>query len=229
MDMLSIKETVLYVLPLGLPITAIFIFSKLANKPNKAKSYIIGFLLYWTICCLIIPLTLLGVDEFLLLFVGENPLFARNYWWVGLLWLFITLVTIGAYGKDFLHASPKLILIAVPIAAINGLCEELLWRGMYVRAFPDKLLLAVLLPSIGFAFWHLAPLQIFSEGNKALFIISTFFLGLAYGLIAFKTGSAKWTAISHSINGILALGGAVAPCVLTLLTRSNPFSREQQT
>jgi membrane protease YdiL (CAAX protease family) len=121
------------------------------------------------------------------------------------------------YGKDFIHAPTALILIAIPTATINGICEELLWRGLYVKTFPNNFWLAILYPAIGFALWHLVPQQIFSAGNKFTFALSTFFLGLAYGFIAYKTGSAKWTAISHSLNGILALSGMIAPSVLRLL------------
>jgi membrane protease YdiL (CAAX protease family) len=47
-------------------------------------------------------------------------------------------------------------------------------------------------------------------------VISTFFLGLSYGFIAYRTGSAKWTALSHSLNGILALSGMLAATILKL-------------
>lgn len=125
------------------------------------------------------------------------------------------------YGRGFIRAPWALILVAIPAASINGICEELLWRGLYVSVFPDNIWLAILYPAIGFALWHLAPMQIFSDGNKITFVLSTFFLGLAYGWIAYKTGSAKWTAISHSLNGILALSGSLASCVLTLFSRSS--------
>ena len=123
------------------------------------------------------------------------------------------------YGRDFIRAPLTLILVAIPVATLNGLCEELLWRGLFVRAFPDNVWLAIIFPALGFALWHLVPLQVFSTENKTTFVLSTFFLGLAYGFIAYRTGSAKWTAISHSINGILALSGMIAPSILSLCRR----------
>jgi membrane protease YdiL (CAAX protease family) len=152
--------------------------------------------------------------------VDEAPLLSRPNWLAAGLWAFITLVTILMYGRDFIRASPTLILIAIPAATINGLCEEILWRGLYVSLFPDNFWLAILFPSIGFALWHLVPLQVFPEGSRSAFVLSTFFLGLAYGFIAFKTGSVTWTALSHSLNGILALSGMIAPSVQKLLGRT---------
>jgi membrane protease YdiL (CAAX protease family) len=179
----------------------------------------LGFFFYWTVWCLIVSLFYLGKDGFLSLLVDETPLLSRPNWLAAVLWTLIIIVSLVMYGKNFIQAPLTLILVAIPLATINGICEELLWRGLYVRAFPDNFWLAILFPSIGFAFWHLAPQQVFSSGNKWAFILSTFFLGLAYGFIAYKTGSAKWTAISHSINGILALGGAIAPSILSLLSK----------
>lgn len=122
------------------------------------------------------------------------------------------------YGRDFIRAPLPMIPIAIPAATINGICEEILWRGVYIRVFPGNPWLAILLPAVGFALWHLVPLSIFSEGNKWAFVLSTFLLGLAYGWIAYKTGSAKWTAISHSLNGILALSGMLALGIMKLFS-----------
>lgn len=42
-------------------------------------------------------------------------------------------------------------------------------------------------------------------------------LALLYGCIAYCTGSAKWTALLHSLSGILALSGYLAPGMLALI------------
>lgn len=62
-----------------------------------------------------------------------------------------------------------------------------------------------------------APQTVFPAENVIGFVLSTFFLALPYGYIAYRTGSAKWTAISHSLSGILALSGYLAPGVLALI------------
>jgi hypothetical protein len=98
-----------------------------------------------------------------------------------------------------------------------GCCEEILWRGLYVRLFPRNIWMGILYPSLGFALWHFAPQVIFPAENVIGFVVSTFFLALPYGFIAYKTGSAKWTAVSHSLSGILALSGYLAPGLLKLI------------
>jgi membrane protease YdiL (CAAX protease family) len=208
------------ILPFILIPSAAFVFTALAKWLGKEKGYLLGFLFYWTVWCLLVPLLLLGAQGFPSIFLDVTPLLSRPNWLVAALWAFITLITILMYSKDFLRAPLTLILIAIPAATINGFCEEILWRGLYVKTFPENIWMAILFPAIGFALWHLAPQQIFSEGNKFVFILSTFFLGLAYGFIAYHTGSVKWTVISHGFNGVLALSGMIAPNVMKLFSGS---------
>ena len=219
MKPLDIGQFSLLALPFILIPSTVFVFTLLAKRLGKEQGYLLGFIFYWTIWCLIVPLVYLGKDGFLSLFMDKTPLLSGPNWLAAVLWVVITLVSLVMYGKNFVQAPLALILVAIPVATINGLCEELLWRGLYVRIFPDNFWLAVIFPAIGFAIWHLVPLQVFSTGSKTTFVLSTCFLGLAYGFIAYQTGSAKWTAISHSINGILALGGMIAPSILTLFRR----------
>ena len=104
----------------------------------------------------------------------------RNAGLAAVLLVVITLVTLVMNGRDFLRAPVVLILLALPLATVNGICEELLWRGLYVRAFPGNFWLAILFPAAAFALWHLAPQLVYPAENRLGFVLSTFLLGLAY-------------------------------------------------
>jgi membrane protease YdiL (CAAX protease family) len=210
--------SVVLAVPFLLLSTTALVFMYAVRLLGRERGYLAGFLFYWLIWCLLIPLLLLGKKDFLALLVDSFPIFSSATWLAAASWIVITLVTLFMYGKDFVRAPVTLILIAIPVAVLNGFCEELLWRGLYVRVFPENIWLAILYPSVGFALWHLVPLSIFFEGNKYSFVLSTFFLGMVYGYIAYETGSAKWTAISHSLNGMLALGGMIASSIMKLLS-----------
>lgn len=194
---------------------AVFVLS--ARVLGAEAGYIVGFAVYWQFWCLLVPRWLLGKAEFAAILRDRAALFSRANWLAALLWLTVTLAAVVMYAEGFLAAPLSLILLAIPLATVNGFCEEILWRGLYVRLFPRNVWLAILYPSVGFALWHLAPQVVFPAGNVTGFVLSTLFLGLAYGFIAWFTGSARWTAISHSISGILALSGYLAPSLLTLL------------
>lgn len=193
------------------------VFGLSARLVGAEAGYLLGFGLYWLFWCLLVPRALLGKAEFASILRDRARLFSRTNWLAAGLWLTVTVIAILMYVTDFLRAPLTLVLLAAPLATLNGLCEEILWRGLYVRLFPRMPWLAIVYPSLGFAFWHLAPQVIFPAENVSGFVISTFFLALPYGLIAYKTGSARWTAISHSLSGILALSGYLAPSLLTLI------------
>ena len=122
---------------------------------------------------------------------------------------------------NFASTPIAVIIIGIPIEIINGTCEEILWRGLYVKNFPNKVILGLVYPSIGFAIWHLSPQLVFpSEGGILgiiIFIISTFFLGFCYGWVSYKTRSIKWNALSHIINSILAFGIPISSSLVALI------------
>jgi membrane protease YdiL (CAAX protease family) len=207
------------VTPLLLILTTTLVFRSASKIFGKEKGYLIGFGFYWLFWCLAIPWLLTGKD-FASLLTNHLPLFSPSNWLAALIWIIVTVVTMVMYGKSFIKAPLTLILLAIPLATLNGFGEEILWRGMFVQAFPGNPWLGVLYPAVGFALWHLAPQSVFPAENKTAFILSTLFLGLAYGFIAHSTGSAFWTAISHSLGGILALGGMLVPTILKLMGRT---------
>jgi len=195
------------------------VFVSLSRSLNAALGYVLGFLFYWVIWCALIPLCILKREGIGSLLREENPLFRRSNWLPALLLVLIVVITVIMYPPTGLLAAPiKLVLIAVPVAIVNGVCEELLWRGLYVKVFASNAVLGVVYPSVGFALWHLSPQLVVPAENGAWpFVASTFFLGISYAWISYRTGSIKWNVISHSIGGILDIGGAIAPSILALV------------
>jgi membrane protease YdiL (CAAX protease family) len=155
------------------------------------------------------------------LFREKNPLFRKSNWLPAVLLVLIVTITVIMYPPSGLLSEPvKLLIIAIPVAIINGVCEELLWRSLYVKTFSDNTALGIIYPSIGFALWHISPQLVFpAESGIWPFVCSTFFLGISYGWISYRTSSIKWVALSHSIGGILDLGGAIAPSIVALFFR----------
>jgi deazaflavin-dependent oxidoreductase (nitroreductase family) len=206
-----------WLLPLALIATTGIVFRVAAQWLEKEAAYLLGFAFYWLFWCLLVPGLVFKKEGLGNLLKDQKPLFTRGNWLAGILWIIVTASALAMYGRDFIFAPWIMILLAIPLATVNGICEELLWRGLYVRAFPGNPWPGVIVPSAGFALWHFVPQTIFPVENRAGFVLSTLFLGLAYGFIAFRTGSAKWTAISHSLSGIIALGGYLAPSLLSLM------------
>lgn len=202
------------VIPFFLSLSTAAVFAWSARFLGTEAGYLFGFCFYWLFWCLLVPRWLLGKTEFATILHDRHPLFCRLNRLATGLWLPIMLIAVFMYAAEFSRAPLVLILLAVPLATV---CEETLWRGLYVRCFPRNAWLAILYPSLGFALWHFVPQVAFPTENVLGFVVSTFLLALPYGYIAYRTGSAKWTAISHSLNGILALSGYLAPSLLSLI------------
>lgn len=221
MKLTTPQKNFLLALPVLLILSTALVFVFASNWLGKEFGYLIGFIFYWFVWCLLVPLFILRREGIGALFKEENPLFQKSNWLPAVLLVTIIVITVIMYPPSRLLSAPvKLLIIAIPVATINGICEELLWRGLYVKAFQGNFVLGVIYPSIGFALWHISPqLVIPAETGIWPFVLSTFFLGISYGWISYRTSSIKWNAISHSIGGILDLGGAIAPSVVALLVQ----------
>ena len=219
MNAINQRKLLILALPLVLYGTMYVLFTILVLWLGKEIGYLLGFAAYWLIFGLAIPACLTGKSKFRSLLKDRTPLFNSQNWMAAMLWAIVTGVTWVMYGKAFLAGSLLLILLAIPLATLNGFCEEIFWRGMFVKAFPDNPWLGIVYPAVGFAIWHFIPQSVFPADNAYSFVLSTLFLGLVYGTIAYRTGSAKWTAISHSLNGILALSGMLGSIVLGLFVK----------
>ncbi len=125
---------------------------------GPAAGYLAGFVFYWLIWCLGVPLALLGRRGLIGLFTEERPLFGRANALPAALLVSTSLVTLVLCTLPALGTADwGPFLVHLPLTVLNGVLEEVLWRGLYVRAFPDNCWFGVLYPALGFAAWHLAP------------------------------------------------------------------------
>lgn len=150
--------------------------------------YVLGFLVYWLFWCLLAPAVLLDRNGLCSLIRPARLLFNRTNWAAALLWLLVVLVALVMYLPDALDAPYLLLVIAIPVATLNGFLEELLWRGLYLRSFPGAPIVAWVYPAIPFALWHFVPQTVIpAEGGALSIFVSTLFLGLVYGYITWRT------------------------------------------
>jgi membrane protease YdiL (CAAX protease family) len=172
-----------------------------------------GFAFYWVGWCLLLPLWVLGPGALADLFRNPQPSVGRPTW-LGLLLLSIPLLLgyVYAFPRAVRRATVKVLLASAIIALINGVLEELLWRGAYVTIFPDQPALAWIYPAVGFAVWHFAPQSVFPNrapgGNLSLVLVAGL-VGLMWGWVAWQTGSILWASVSHVLFDFSGLGGRI--------------------
>jgi len=85
------------------------------------------------------------------------------------------------------------------LAAVNGLGEELLWRGLFLRCFPPPRRWAGwVLTGVCFPLWHLAFLAVEpaqTPGGNAGFVAGAAAIGVLWGWAALRSGS-LWAPVA---------------------------------
>lgn len=175
--------------------------------------YLTGFLFYWIIWCFGFSLWVLGADGVLAL-LRDGRLRFTSRRWLGLVLLMAPLLL--AYGYEFPRVLPQatlpIVLSSAIISIVNGIAEELLWRGVYASIFPDDLWWGYLYPALGFAVWHFVPQQVFPNprpGATVSLVIAAGIVGLMWGWVTYRTKSIRWTGLSHILFDFSGLGGRV--------------------
>jgi membrane protease YdiL (CAAX protease family) len=92
---------------------------------------------------------------------------------------------------------PSLPVVILVVALAPAVCEEVLFRGVLVRALATRFfpLVAVLLGALVFSVYHLRVVQ----------LVPTFTLGLLLGYLALRADSALPGMLAHFMNNAIAL------------------------
>lgn len=186
---------------------------------GSPPGYLAAFIVYWIGWCIVVPVVILGLRGVLDLFrEGEVP-FAQLGWKTqALLWWPIVFPLGFIFIPRVAEANAAIIAVSILLGVVIGVTEELLWRGVYVRLFPDDVWLNTVYPSVIFGLWHVAPQSVRTStmpGGAASFVVYAVVLGLSYATYARKTGSIRWCTMSHCIHDALGLGAFVYSAWLT--------------
>jgi membrane protease YdiL (CAAX protease family) len=191
------------------------VFSVLHALLGPKLGYYAGFVFYWAVWCFFFPVLLLGTERVGTLFDRPRlaPALGRPMW-IGL----VALVLPPAVGFGLIFpwavnmATVQVVVASGLIGLISGIGEEVLWRGLYAEVFPGRVILGYVYPTIGYAVWHFVPLMLFPNvhpGGRLAYVIAVGVWGFCYGWVAWRTGSVRWTSVSHVILDVSWLSGRV--------------------
>ncbi len=121
------------------------------------------------------------------------------------------LPVVGIFFLSFLPNVSYLSLhtgILVLIAAIlNGLIEEIYWRGLYLKEYGNSLLIGLILSTLLFTTWHISlwyAKGIEYKGGLLALVGGAFMMGLLWSFISRKVKNIKICIIAHIIVNIFA-------------------------
>ncbi|MCC6612612.1 MAG: CPBP family intramembrane metalloprotease [Anaerolineae bacterium] len=207
---LSTAQIILIAAPLVLFASTYAAFRSAKRWFSPQRAYLLGFVFYWVIWCILLPYLLIGTDGLRQMFTpADQPLGAPAI--IGLVALVLPAVGApfftGTLGR-LKAVTPAILVVSILFALVNGTAEEILWRGTYVSVFPGNWIWGWLYPALGFGLWHLSPQVVFPARSGAWkFAVSAIFLGLAFGWVAYSTGSIVWTTVSHILLYCAGLSG----------------------
>ena len=105
-------------------------------------------------------------------------------------------------GMAYEKRSAAVWVLLISTAFGNGFFEELLWRGVYLELFRDRLLWRAVWPSVWFALWHIIPVST-QGGGIAAMVIGPLFFGFYLAFLARLTDSLWWPIVAHVFGGIV--------------------------
>jgi membrane protease YdiL (CAAX protease family) len=204
------KKIILLAMPLFQIVSTGFVFRLTSMRLGQDWAIIIGFLFSQIIWCLLFPLLLLGRKDFIGLFRERESLFKKKNI------IFIILLSLTVIGAIAIYLVPNIktysviiFLLGIPFAVINSTCEEILWRGAFIKIFENKIFFSIIYPVIFFTLYHI-PFQLYNLEVKIIetlpFALMTLPLGLIYSIVAYRNKSIKWVIVAHSLSGIIAFG-----------------------
>ncbi|GBE23203.1 MAG TPA: CPBP family intramembrane metalloprotease [Actinobacteria bacterium] len=181
------------------------IFRLTSRAGDRVEGYLgwaAGLAIYWVIWGMVFPRVMLGWSDL-------RQLVRPTKAGVRLLLLVALPLVITVAGRVFdpetayeTHTvAAQLIVIATAVG--NGFFEEVFWRGIPLRVFPDSRFLGVVWPSIWFGLWHLAPASASADGGALPLVVGAMFLGLYLGFLARTSGSIWWPVFVHTCAGLI--------------------------
>lgn len=206
----TMKQRIMLFTPIVLILTMYAAFRGLAVVLGFPLGYLVAFLIYWIGWCIIFPLFILKFPGVLDLFRETKPRFGKTSWKTLALLLWpLPFPILFRFLPKLPDVNLSIILASIIIGVTTGITEEILWRGVYVRIFPNSIWLSYIYPSIGFALWHICPQSVLPNpdlGGMASFVFFALLLGLSWGYYARKTNSILWCTIVHCIHDSFGLG-----------------------
>jgi membrane protease YdiL (CAAX protease family) len=170
--------------------------------------YITGFPGYW-LYCLLTAWLLAGTDRNY--FEGMWGQQRENKYakWIGLA-AFIPVL--GVFFVSFLPNAAALTLstgaLLIFTVVLNGIIEELYWRGLYLLEYPNNARIGFVLSTILFGAWHIslwfARGVVYKEGFIAL-VGGALGLGLLWAWVARTNGNLRAVVPAHILTNLFAL------------------------
>jgi membrane protease YdiL (CAAX protease family) len=169
-------------------------------------AWYLGLVIYWLIWGAVFPLIIIGKANIKTLIRPQKP--TRK------VFLLISIPLLGALatrlfvpGMGYEKESVWILLLLLSTTFGNGFFEEVLWRGVYVKLFPNNIFYRMLWPGIWFAIWHYVPGSVLHDNMIGLIglMVGSGMMGLYLSYLTKKTNTLWWSIVTHFLGGLIMI------------------------
>ena len=151
--------------PVFLVATMYAVFQACARVFGYPLGYLLAFTSYVLVWCALVPLLTLGPSGVVGIFSGGKDGFRQlGLWTHVLLWSPLIFPFCFAFVPRIATAGLSILGASFVLGTVIGVAEEVLWRGLYLRVFPDNVWAGAGL-SVD-RLWGLAPLPVIGAAKS---------------------------------------------------------------
>jgi len=181
------------------------IFQFLAGSLENGRiAWYLGLVTYWLIWGSIFPLLMIGFQNTKELVrpkkISKKVLLLLAVPMVGTICAKLV-PSMGEYEKETILIG----ILVISTAFGNGFFEEILWRGVYAKLFPENIFFRMIWPSICFGLWHYIPVSVNNGELTGLvgMMVGPTMMGLYFSYLTRKTNTLWWAIIAHTVGGLI--------------------------
>ena len=206
------QKTLLVITPL-IVLVLIYLFPALTHSLGTSRGLLIALGVYWGGVCIGFGVLMIGHRNLKHLYARPKNLWARsNGLNLALAILPVILVFFAGFLPVLASLSPRIFLLAIAFAIINGAAEELFWRGAFITRFPSDVRFAIIFPVVLFTVWHIALALVKGatyQGGPVALIGGAAIMGLVWAVLTWRTKSIYLSTLSHIGVNMLAFPGVL--------------------
>ena len=181
------------------------IFHLLAAAFVDRIAWYLGLVIYWLIWGAVFPLFIIGKENIKTLIRPQKP--NRKVLLLVAIPLLLTAIVRFIPGMEYEKESVWILFLLISTTLGNGFFEEVLWRGVYVKLFPNNIFYRMIWPSFWFAIWHYVPGSVLHENVIGLIglMVGSGMMGLYLSYLTKKTNTLWWSIVTHFLGGIIMI------------------------
>jgi membrane protease YdiL (CAAX protease family) len=199
--------------PVVLIVTMYLTFRVAERLGGLQFAHYAGFAIYWLVWGIGVPLFFLGRRGLIDLLLSRDPPRHRLPWMAAVLLAGPPIVALLLVFPELFPAPRDAMLLALAAyALVNGVLEEVFWRGVFARMFPNEMAWGLIYPAVMYAAWLIVPMSLYSpwtRSDAATVFAVGLAIGLLYGWVAWRTGSIRWTLLSHQLMNLGGVGALI--------------------